>query len=80
MKIWVLTCEYNEYDQHGQYYIKSFKSLPTKEEIKEVISSYIANPTKFKHDFSDDFLNHVLAGGGRRSVEYQWYNLFIEVI
>jgi len=33
--IYVLVSEYNDYDQHGYYFIAAFKSYPTKEQLKK---------------------------------------------
>lgn len=68
MKIWVLTAEYNEYDQYGEYYIKSHKEKFTREELKKLI---IVN---------DATIDHILEGGGRREYENQWYWLREEEI
>lgn len=60
--IWVLTESYNDYDQHGEYYLQAWLSKPTKEDLIKVG----VNPGE---------TDHVLAGGGRRNNEYQYYNL-----
>jgi hypothetical protein len=61
MKAWILTEEYNDYDQHGEYFVAWFPEKPTIEELS-------------KH-FSENEAVHILNGGGRRGWEYQWYNL-----
>lgn len=33
MVIYVLTSEYNDYDQHGEYFEKAFRDIPTIEEM-----------------------------------------------
>lgn len=63
MKIWVLTEEYNEYDQHGCYFICWWSKKPSKEQLKKVIC------------VNDPYLQHVFDGGGRLNFEDQWYNL-----
>lgn len=65
---YVLTEEYNDYDQHGEYFVAVFKTLPTKEQIDKIIC-YPYQTVK------DDFLNHILNGGGRIKYEGHWYNL-----
>ena len=62
MKVWVLTDEYNDYDQHGEYFIAVFINKPTHEQLTA------HGVDKFK-------LHHVLNGGGRTNNEYQWFNL-----
>ena len=32
--IWILTEEYNEYDQHGGYFLAAFTREPTEEDLK----------------------------------------------
>ncbi len=32
--VWVLTEEYNEYDQHGEYFLAVFKDEPTEKDLK----------------------------------------------
>lgn len=60
--IWVLTEGYNDYDQHGEYFLMAWLAKPTRDDLlKEGI---------LEHD-----LIHVLNGGGRRENEYSWYLL-----
>lgn len=66
MSIWVLTKEYNDYNQYGEYYIAAFKEKPSTEMIKTVISC------------SDEMAAWILSGGGREGVEDVWYNLVEE--
>ena len=67
-KVWVLTTEYNDYDQHGEYFVSVFKNLPTKEQISNKTGFIVDSPT----------VEHILSGGGRIEYEHQWYYL-IEV-
>jgi hypothetical protein len=62
MTIWVLTEEYNDYDQHGAYYVKAWDHKP---DVKELIATGV----------SEGDIEHVLKGGGRVRYEYQWYLL-----
>jgi len=62
-KIWVLTQEYNDYDQHGDYLICAWDHKPTSQEL---LSEGITEPE----------IDHVLHGGGRINHEYSWYNLY----
>jgi len=61
--VWILTEEYNEYDQHGEYFLAVFKEKPTIEKLMKFIGD-------------EEEAKHVLAGGGnRRGNEGQWYFL-----
>ena len=60
--ITVLTEEYNQYDQYGEYYLAVFKNKPTLEQL-------------MKFDMNEQGAQHVLNGGGRQKYEDQWYNL-----
>lgn len=62
MAIWVLTKEYNDYDQHGEYFIHAWNKKPTAKELED-------------HGVEDYRLEHVLSGGGRQNFEYDWYAL-----
>lgn len=66
MSIWVLTKEYNDYNQHGEYYVAAFKEKPSTEMIKTIINC------------SDDMAAWILSGGGREGIEDVWYNLIEE--
>jgi hypothetical protein len=67
MKIYILTCEYNEYDQFGEYFQAAFKNKPTKEQLKQHVI-FDSN--------QESVINHILQnGGGRKNLEYVWYNL-----
>lgn len=72
MECWVLTFEVNEYDQEGAYYLKVFKEKPNKGQVAEVLNELGYG------EFSDEYLDHVLSGGGRKEYEYIWFNLFVE--
>lgn len=64
MKVYILTESYNDYDQHGEYFIAWWSKKPTIEELRKVITGY-----------GDSCLQHILDGGGRRDYEYSWYCL-----
>lgn len=72
-KIWVLTYEVNDYDQHGEYFLTAFESKPDYQKL--------ATALRGKHGMPDDimggiaFLDHILKGGGRKKDEQTWYNL-----
>jgi hypothetical protein len=65
MKVFVLTSEYNEYDQHGEYFLAVFKNCPTSEQL----AACGVAPAQ---------IEHVLKGGGRQNVEDVWYHLVEE--
>jgi len=62
MKIWNLTSEVNEYDQQGEYYVKTFIKKPTR---KVLLSLGVP----------ENLVNHVLNGGGRQHFEDEWFHL-----
>lgn len=63
--VWILTSEYNDYDQHGEYFEAVFETKPTKEQLADVMDEY-------PHSV---YVEHTLKGGGRLNNEYCWYNL-----
>ena len=62
MTIWLLTTEYNDYDQHGEYFVSAWGHRPTFVELG-VAGVDGAN------------IRHVQAGGGRKDDEFQWWYL-----
>lgn len=36
MKVWVLLREENDYNQHGEYFVKVFRNRPTIEELNQL--------------------------------------------
>lgn len=64
MKAWILTREYNCYDQFGEYFVAWWKDKPSLEELKGVLTWR-----------SKSELYHILHGGGRIDREDDWYNL-----
>lgn len=71
MKIWVLTSEYNEYDQHGEYFIAAYKDKPTKLQVAAELDN-IGNPFHTVEEWAE----HVLRGGGRtQNCENVWFHL-----
>ena len=65
MKAWILTEQYNAYDQYGEYFVAWFPEKPTMEELQKY--------------FDEEDSKHILNGGGRRQFgvrwEEQWHNL-----
>lgn len=50
--VWVLTDEYTDYDQHGEYYLAAFKDKPTNEQLEKILG-----PCQY------GVLDHLLTGG-----------------
>lgn len=63
MNVWILTSEYNDYDQHGEYFEAVFAEKPTALQIQKVC------------EVNEIGAKHILNGGGRNGNEHQWYNL-----
>lgn len=61
IEAWILTSEHNDYDQHGEYFIKVFAEKPTLEDLIAFVGQ--------------DDAEHVLKGGGRIDVEDVWFYL-----
>lgn len=60
---WVLTQEFNDYDQHGAYFVAWFSTKPTVEKLQKVLN------------LNHEYAQHVYNGGGRIEWEHQWYIL-----
>lgn len=60
--VWVLTQEFNEYDQYGEYFIAVFGNKPHHDDL-----TFLGVPT--------NRLRHVLNGGGRKDDEHSWFYL-----
>lgn len=73
-KVWVLTREHNDYDQHGEYFVAVFLKKPSHTTLAKALS-------KEGYGTGSDvmaalvFLEHLLAGGGRVQWENVWFNL-----
>jgi hypothetical protein len=69
-KFWLLTEEYNEYYQHGEYFVAAFATKPTAEQLAKHIKPYTTP------------IDALLESGGGRScrMEDHWYNLREEVL
>lgn len=61
--MWILTEEYNDYDQHGEYFIAAWNDKPTLDQLLDM------------EILGNENLEHILNGGGRVDIEYQWFNL-----
>ena len=73
MKVWILTEEYNDYDQHGEYFLKVFKDKPTHQNLATALGYTKHGSQDFMQALA--LVEHVLSGGGRRNQENHWYNL-----
>ena len=63
MKVWILTKEYNDYNQHGEYFVAAFKGKPSREQVAKIVNHY-----------SDSRLvDKILEGGGRVDYDHLWY-------
>lgn len=71
--VWVLTSENNDYDQHGEYFRAAFASKPTLGQLATYFSYNSSSPANVMDAVA--FLEHLLAGGGRRGTEEEWFNL-----
>lgn len=60
--VWILTEEFNDYDQHGEYFVAVFGNKPTHSQLTEA-------------GVERTSLHHVLKGGGRKDSENQWWHL-----
>lgn len=72
---WILTEEYNEYDQYGEYFVKAFGKKPDVKRLAAFFTENGSHGTYSNPMQALDFLLHVEAGGGRQGVENHWYNL-----
>lgn len=61
--VWVVTSEYNQYDQYGEYFLGVFKDKPTKKQLSKLI--------KYKEDSRE--VEHLLNGGGRIGYDDVWW-------
>lgn len=61
--VWILTSEYNDYDQYGEYFEEVWLHKPSIEELME------------KTHCSKEECHHIRNGGGRIGWEHCWYHL-----
>lgn len=60
--VWILTRSYNDYNQHGEYFVAVFFTFPSQDELV-----HAGVP------LGD--LVHVQGGGGRRDGDHDWFEL-----
>jgi hypothetical protein len=65
MTTWILTASYNDYDQHGAYFISAFKQKPDAIQISAVLGPQV----------TFEYCQHIANVGGRVNTEYTWYDL-----
>ena len=63
IEVWLLTSEYNDYDQHGEYFVAVYIGKPSSQQIQKTCG------------VNEIGASRILNGGGRERWEYQWYNL-----
>ena len=62
--VWVLTSEFNDYDQHGEYFLEVYGAKPTDEQL----AVHVHNALERQHLLEK--------GGGRMSIrDDQWFYL-----
>jgi hypothetical protein len=71
-KAYILTAAWNDYDQHGEYFIAWFADKPTPSQLSAILCKY--------EDIREELLgynlvDYVLNGGGRQETENLWYFL-----
>lgn len=72
--VWVLTSEYNDYDQHGEYFEAVWENKPSTQQLVEYFKN--GNDAHYSDIMAAlDFILHIQNGGGRREYEEHWYNL-----
>lgn len=80
MKIWVLTEEWNMYDQMGEYYLKFFTTKPTPDQLEKTIVKLIGNEIIQYGSDNSDHINMLLNKGSNADISGNyaggsWYNL-----
>lgn len=75
MNVWIITSEYNDYDQHGSYFEEVYKDKPTPEQLKDFLLSRGEIHVRNVSDYIEKRVNHLLNGGGRLDSEHVWYTL-----
>jgi hypothetical protein len=70
MSIWILTEEYNDYDQHGECFLEVFEDKPDRTTL-----AWALTMNGHGENFTNQFIDHVLKGGGRVSAEHCWLHL-----
>lgn len=74
-KVYVLTREHNEYDQHGEYFEAVFEKKPSLEVLAKWMKENDGYSLPGDIFAAVAFLEHLRNGGGRVDKEDIWYNL-----
>lgn len=74
--MWILTEEYNDYDQHGAYFVDAWVEKPTRGQILESLKARQEDGEAKLPGCESRLADHILAGGGRVKTEYAWYIFF----
>ena len=76
VKVWVLTREHNDYDQHGEYFEEVFAKKPSISEFADYFSKADQGVMKYGTPMEAlSFIERLREGGGRKDSEDTWYNL-----
>ncbi len=71
--VWVLTSEYNDYDQHGAYFEAVFAKKPTVEELVDFFTTDEKHSLNWANGMEAlKYVLHIQGGGGRRGNENSW--------
>lgn len=79
--MWILTEEFAEYDQHGEYFRAAWLEKPSEEVLLAFFLKYDLEglntfyKEKEKKEKYLALVKHLMTGGGRVGVEYSWYYL-----
>ena len=66
-KLWVLTTEYNDYDQHGEYFLAVWPKKPSPEWVQRVVEQ--------ERRLREGELDFIMSGGGPGQWGHQWFRL-----
>lgn len=73
--VWVLTEEYNQYDQYGEYFLEVYKEKPSVEQCKKILINHGIISDYQCEDYQKKIALHLHQGGGRISTEDKWLYL-----
>ena len=59
--VWIITEGFNDYDQHGEYFVAAFDHKPSITELDNLLGG------------NEQLSEWVDKGGGRQGVENSWY-------
>lgn len=72
---WVLTKEYNDYDQYGEYYVCVFEEKPDFAKLKQIIDAEYEPADRDDPKVEEVVGNLIRKGGGRIRYEFKWFFL-----